>query len=317
MDKTFMEGHGYTFRSTLGQGTFGKVVKAHSTHLRKLVAIKIVDTKKVNPGYKEKFLSREKEIIRSLKHPNVVRTHEIFESSTGSVYVVMELCLKGDISKLISVRGMLPENLSCRFFKQLCLAVQYLHDMDVAHRDLKCDNLLLDKHLNLKVCDFGLSKRLTYTDGQMQLSETYCGTSSYAAPEILKNCPYNPKVSDVWSMGVVLYTMLYASAPFSSTNITKMVKIQMGHKIHFPRIPFISPEAKSLIGHMLHPVVEQRIKISDILTSSWILTVTRVEHTDEASTSAAGSAQGGPPDRKDTVDEKVSLDAEEGPSESK
>uniref|UniRef100_A0AAQ5Y8R6 non-specific serine/threonine protein kinase n=1 Tax=Amphiprion ocellaris TaxID=80972 RepID=A0AAQ5Y8R6_AMPOC len=114
--------------------------------------------------------------------------------------VVMELCENRDLLNYISVRGALKESSSCRLFKQLCKALQYLHNMDVGHRDLKCENLLLDKHSNLKVCDFEFSKRLSYVDGQMALSETYCGTSSYAAPEILKNFPYNPKVSNVWSM---------------------------------------------------------------------------------------------------------------------
>uniref|UniRef100_A0A3Q3AWT0 non-specific serine/threonine protein kinase n=1 Tax=Kryptolebias marmoratus TaxID=37003 RepID=A0A3Q3AWT0_KRYMA len=260
--------HGYTFQSSLGEGTFGKVVKAHSTHLRRLVAVKVIDTKKVSASYIEKFLSREKEIMRTLKHPNVVRTHDIFESRLGTVYVVMELCSKGDISKLIAARGALNEYFSCQLFQQLCMAAQYLHSMNVAHRDLKCENLLLDVNCNLKVCDFGLSKTLTYVDGKMVLSETYCGTSHYAAPEILKNQPYNPKVSDVWSMGIVLYMMLYGSRPFNTANIKKMVKIQWEHKINFPNVPTISAEAKELIRGILHPDVEQRITISDILHAS-------------------------------------------------
>lgn len=111
--------------------------------------------------------------------------------------------MKEDLLKHISVKGSLPDHLSCRLCTQLCRAVEYLHNIDVAHRDLKCENLLLDTHYNLQVCDFGFSKRLTYADGWMVLSETYCGTSSCAAPEILRSFPYNPKVSDVWSMGVV------------------------------------------------------------------------------------------------------------------
>ncbi|MED6240546.1 hypothetical protein ATANTOWER_023085 [Ataeniobius toweri] len=80
MDKTFMETRGYTFKATLGEGTFGKVVKAESIHLKKLVAIKIIGTDKSSSVKREKFLSQEKEIIRSLKHPNIVKTYEVFES---------------------------------------------------------------------------------------------------------------------------------------------------------------------------------------------------------------------------------------------
>lgn len=124
------------------------------------------------------------------------------------IYVVMELCPFGDVSNLLAARGTLSEQLSCKLFQQMCMAVQYLHSMNVAHRDLKCENLLLDVHYNLKVCDFGLSKTLTYVDDKLVLSETYCGTTNYAAPEILKHQPYDPKVSDVWSMGIVLFMML-------------------------------------------------------------------------------------------------------------
>ena len=88
-----MESYGYTFKGLLGEGTFGKVVKAHSTHLRKLVALKVIDTKKVNPSYKEKFLCREKEIVKSLKHPNIVRTHEIFESRMGTVRISLSISI--------------------------------------------------------------------------------------------------------------------------------------------------------------------------------------------------------------------------------
>ncbi|KAJ4946743.1 hypothetical protein JOQ06_008789 [Pogonophryne albipinna] len=110
----------------------------------------------------------------------------------------MELCRNGDVLKHINAKGPLPEQAARRLFTQLCEAVQYLHNSDVVHRDLKCENLLLDKHHNLKVCDFGFSKRLTHAHGHVVLSETFCGTSTYLAPEISRNVPYDPKVSDVW-----------------------------------------------------------------------------------------------------------------------
>eukprot|EP00064_Thunnus_orientalis_P004493 superscaffoldBa00000408_g4505 len=236
---------------------------------------------------------------------------------TLMVYMVMELCVEGDLLKYIKNKGALPEHSSCRFFTQLCEAIQYLHSRDVAHRDLKCENLLLDTFLNLKVCDFGFSKRLTYTDGQIKLSETYCGTPSYAAPEVLSRSPYNPKVSDVWSMGVVLYMMLYASEPFNATNIGKMVEIQKKHRISFPNSPSVSSEAQDLIQSILHPIVEWRITISNILQSTWMLRRGRMEESDEASTSVSDSGQEEPPSEKATEDKELSNDISdpgEGPS---
>ncbi|XP_049907129.1 testis-specific serine/threonine-protein kinase 6 [Epinephelus moara] len=314
MSNQFMASRGYDFRSNLGKGIYGNVVSAFSTHLGKRVAIKVVDKLKVKSAYLKKFLPREMEIIRSLNHPNIVKTIEIFESCTSKVYVVMELCVKGNLLKHINDNGPFPEHSGCRLFTQLCEAVQYLHDSDVAHRDLKCENLLLDKHDNLKVCDFGFSKRLTYADGQVVLSKTYCGTSSYVAPEILRSVAYNPKVSDVWSMGVVLYMMLYASLPYDHTNIRRMVRVQTQHNINFPNTPSVSSEAKELIRSILHPDIERRITISRILQSSWMLR--RIEDS-EASTSNAGSEQEGHPDEKAKKHESLSKDSSdpgEGPS---
>ncbi|XP_035538120.1 testis-specific serine/threonine-protein kinase 2-like [Morone saxatilis] len=239
------------------------------------------------------------------------------DRNLSEVYVVMELCAKGDLLKHINVKGALPDHSSWRFFTQLCEAIQYLHSRDVAHRDIKCENLLLDRYHNLKVCDFGFSKSLTYIDGRMVLSETYCGTSSYAAPEILRSFPYNPKVSDVWSMGIVLYMMLYATMPYEANNVTRMVGIQMQHNIDFPNSPSVSFEAKDLIRSLLHPVVEKRITISNILQSSWVLREGRMEDTDADPTSHAGSGQGGPTDEKAKEEEKLTKncsDPGEGPS---
>ncbi|KAM8893645.1 testis-specific serine/threonine-protein kinase 6 [Spinachia spinachia] len=304
MSKTFMESHGYTFVSNLGEGMFGKVVSAYSTYLRKRVAIKIIDKNKFTSVDLETFLHREMEIIKPLNHPNIVRTLNIFKWNTSKVYVVMELCVKGDLLKHINVEGALPEDSGCRLFTQLCNAVQYLHNNDVAHRDLKCENMLLDIHFNLKVCDFGFSKKLSYTGGRMILSKTFCGTCSYAAPEILRSLPYNPKVSDVWSMGVMLFMMLFASMPFDATNNTKMLSIQIQHEINFPTIRSVSSDAKDLIHRILHPVVEDRITISNILKSSWMLRDMRLEDNEVATTSNAATQKGKKGDKLSKANEE-------------
>ncbi|XP_070686940.1 testis-specific serine/threonine-protein kinase 6 [Pempheris klunzingeri] len=303
-----MQKNGYKFKSKLGEGMYGKVVSASSAQLKKMVAIKIIYKEKLMSKNLEKFLSRELEIIRSLNHPNIVKTLDIFELHTSKVYVVMELCVKGNLLKHINSKGALSDHSSYRLFTQLCEAVQYLHNEDVAHRDIKCENLLLDMNFNLKVCDFGFSKRLTYTDGRIVLSETYCGTSSYAAPEILRGLPYNPKVSDVWSMGVVLYMMLYALMPYDATNIKRMMATQMRHDINFPNVPSVSSEAKDLIHRTLHPNVEQRITISNIFLNSWMLLEERVKATCEAPTSNAGSGQEGTPDDQAKENKELSKD---------
>uniref|UniRef100_A0A3B5LQ99 non-specific serine/threonine protein kinase n=1 Tax=Xiphophorus couchianus TaxID=32473 RepID=A0A3B5LQ99_9TELE len=292
MEKTFMETKGYTYKCSLAEGSFGKVVKAESIHLKKLVAIKIIGLNKYTTVNREKFVTQEKEIIRTLKHPNIVKTYDVFESRRGKtcrkgqmVYVVMELCPQGDVAKLISARGALDECFSCRLFKQLCLAIQYLHGINIAHKDIKCENLLLDVHYNLKLCDFGFSEKLTYVQGKLVPSDTHCGTLQYAAPEILKNLSHNSKISDVWSMGIVLYKMLCGSLPFTTTNTTKLVQLQMKHNIKFPTGSSVSSQAKELIHSILHPMVEHRITVSRMLESQWVLTLTE-EDRDEGTTAS-------------------------------
>uniref|UniRef100_A0A3Q2W639 non-specific serine/threonine protein kinase n=1 Tax=Haplochromis burtoni TaxID=8153 RepID=A0A3Q2W639_HAPBU len=246
------------YKGRLGQGMFGEVVKAYSTQMKKMVAIKVTDISKCTSVYIEKFLPHEKGVLETLDHPNIVKTHEIFESPKGTVYMVMELCVKGDLLNYINSKLALPERFSHKLFSQLCRAVEYLHSRNVAHRDLKCENLFLDAKYNLKVGDFGLSKTLTYVDGRVVLSRTFCGTSLYAAPEVLHSIPYDPKVSDVWSMGVVLYMMLYGSVPFNCSNVKKQAQLQKKRRFNFPKDPPVSPEAKDLIRRILHPIVEQR-----------------------------------------------------------
>ncbi|CAL9702184.1 unnamed protein product [Knipowitschia caucasica] len=276
-DKLFMEKHGLTFQKSLGEGAYGTVVKAYCSRMRRNYAVKIINGSKVETSYLLKFLPRELEVMKALNHPNVITTYHILEQSICKVFVVMELCVNGDLCGYLSSRGPLPEESSRTFFLQLCRAVQYLHNLHVTHRDLKCDNLLLDQNHNIKVCDFGMCRRLTFTGGHMDFSRTFCGTSSYTAPEVLRSVPYNPVVADVWSMGVVLFRMLYDHLPFDSAHVLLMVRLQMGHKIHFLDSVHVSPQAVALIKSILQADVGLRISLDGILCSPWMMPSGRVD----------------------------------------
>ncbi|NXP21636.1 TSSK1 kinase, partial [Scytalopus superciliaris] len=218
---------GYCLSNTLGEGSYGKVKCAYSHSLKCNVAIKIIDKKKISQNVLEKFLPREMEALKHLHHPSIIETYEIFETSAGKVYIVMELGENGSLLSYLRIRGPMEEDFARLKFQQLACAIKHCHDSDFAHRDLKCDNILLDRGLNFKLTDFGFSKPLSRDEsGKTVLSNTFCGSLAYSAPELLEHVPCDPRISDMWSLGIILYAMLYASQPFDSSNVKEMLQIQ-------------------------------------------------------------------------------------------
>ncbi|XP_013778973.1 testis-specific serine/threonine-protein kinase 1-like, partial [Limulus polyphemus] len=166
----------------------------------------------------------------------------------------------------------LPEDQARRYFYQLVTAVQYLHALQIAHRDLKCDNILLTQDDKVKLTDFGFSRRCVDTAGKRILSKTYCGSAAYAAPEVLQGVPYNPKMYDVWSLGCILFIMLTGTMPFDDSNIKKMVKTQLHKRVRLPAgIAFIlTKECEELLHHILQPDVTKRATVDQVLRHSWL-----------------------------------------------
>lgn len=266
-----LEKHGYILDGNLGEGSYGKVKSAYSKELKRKVAIKIINRTKVSAEFLQKFLPRELEILPLLDHSHIVKTFKIFHLHEKMLFIVMELVTQGNLLEFIKDRDTLSEELSKKLFGQLSLAIKFIHDRNIVHRDLKCENLLLDNDFNLKVTDFGFSKRLEYTAGQMVLSDTFCGSLAYASPELLQRISHNPKANDVWSMGVVLFVMLTGTMPYNDSNIIKMLVKQKEHAISFPT--FLKKKCKNacdLISCILDPNPDRRIDINDILQHPWM-----------------------------------------------
>lgn len=271
MDAFILKKRGYTLGIHLGEGSYAKVKSAYSERRKINVAVKIINRKKAPKDFLEKFLPREIDMMACLRHPNIVQTLEIFETSDGKVYMIMELGVQGNLLEFIKFRGAIPEDFSRRLFRQFATAIKFIHDKNIVHRDLKCENLLLDKDFNLKVADLGFSRKLDFDDvGNMIFSKTFCGSTAYAAPEVLQGYPYNPKMYDVWSMGVVLFIMVYGSMPFDDSNVKKMLKVQREHRVDFHRSRSITAECKTLIYGMLHPDPLKRIDIGAVNENPWL-----------------------------------------------
>ncbi|XP_006819248.2 testis-specific serine/threonine-protein kinase 2-like [Saccoglossus kowalevskii] len=177
----------------------------------------------------------------------------------------MEKAAHGDLLEHIKKNGSLPEGICKSMFRQLVDGLKYLHAKDVVHRDLKCENLLLDECDHLKVADFGFARVISDT----KLSETFCGSAAYAPPEILQGIPYHPKSAEIWSMGVILYIMLVGMMPYDDSDVKAMIKVQLNSKVSFPEKKKLTPEVKALVHWMLEPRLDKRASLDDILASDW------------------------------------------------
>ncbi|XP_047332207.1 CBL-interacting serine/threonine-protein kinase 24 isoform X3 [Impatiens glandulifera] len=232
MKKVTRKAGKYEIGRTIGEGTFAKI-------------------------------RREISIMKIVRHPNIVRLHEVL-SSREKIYIVLELVTGGELFDQIVYKGKLSEKQSRRFFQQLIDAVAHCHSKGVYHRDLKPENLLLDSHGNLKVSDFGLS---ALQPQGIELLHTTCGTPNYLAPEVLSSQGYDGAAADLWSCGVILYVLMAGFLPFDETDLPTLYKKIKAAEFTCPC--GFSSDAKSLIHKILDPNPETRIKIEGIKNHPW------------------------------------------------
>nr|KJB35622.1 hypothetical protein B456_006G121600 [Gossypium raimondii] len=239
----------YQVGRTIGEGTFAKVKFARNSETGEPVALKILDKDKVLKHKMAEQIKREIATMKLIKHPNVIRLHEVMASKT-KIFIVLEFVTGGELFDKIVNHGRMIENEARRYFQQLINAVDYCHSRGVYHRDLKPENLLLDAYGNLKVSDFGLSalSRQVRDDG---LFHTACGTPNYVAPEVLDDQGYDGAMADLWSCGVILFVLLAGYLPFDDSNLIDLYrKISVAE---FTCPPWLSLSAMKLITRILDP----------------------------------------------------------------
>jgi len=261
--------YGYGLEEQLGKGSYAVVRGATSKKHKRRVAIKIVSKKKAPEDYLTKFLPREIQVLKRLRHPNCISLLEAIETNTR-IYLIMNLAENGDLLEYIRDRGPMQDDEARRLFRQLVTATEYFHGLGVVHRDLKCENLLLDLSYNLVVSDFGFARGqpVNTETGKRRLSQTFCGSYAYAPPEILRGIAYDGAIADIWSIGVVLYTMVCASLPFDDSNLKTLLE-QVMRTVHFSSRKKITLEAKDLIQKILQPNIEKRLTLSQIREHCW------------------------------------------------
>ncbi|KIJ62272.1 hypothetical protein HYDPIDRAFT_94948, partial [Hydnomerulius pinastri MD-312] len=247
----------YTLGKVIGEGKFcayGKVRMGTHRLTSTRVAIKQI------PKAMSASLTREIHHHRQLHHPHVTQMYEVI-ATESYIWIVTELCCGGELFDYLAEKGRLSEDETKIIFGQLCLAVAYLHDKGIVHRDLKLENVLLDERCRVKLGDFGFTRE--YERGVYM--ETFCGTTGYAAPEVLQGKRYLEV--DVWSVGVILYCLLTGTLPFDDDDEAIMKEKVIKGEYEDPA--WLSQDARDLIRNVLQSDPTKRLTIPQILASSW------------------------------------------------
>ncbi|MCJ1400039.1 hypothetical protein MMC11_003242 [Xylographa trunciseda] len=319
----------YVLGQTLGEGEFGKVKlgwKKDGSVSSVQVAIKLIRRENLttNPSRLPKIY-REIKILSQLSHPNIVRLHEMVETDRY-IGIILEYASGGELFDYILTHRYLKDNAARKLFAQLVSGVGYLHKKGIVHRDLKLENLLLDRNRNIIITDFGfantfnprdeLGEDIEYNltnrdfvkkmdlerlnnDGYRRgdLMQTSCGSPCYAAPElVVTDSLYTGRKVDVWSCGVILYAMLAGYLPFDDDpanpegdNINLLYKYIMSTPLTFPE--YVTPHARDLLRRILVPDPRKRADLFEVARHSWLSDYAHVVAHVTSSTTTVGDIQ--------------------------
>ncbi|KAI8886191.1 Pkinase-domain-containing protein [Backusella circina FSU 941] len=239
------------------KGSYGKVKKGVHKLTGKVVAVKKISKEHAS------IMVREIHHHKQLKHPNIIMLYEMV-STESSIHIISEYASNGDmLDALAESGGRCAENRVLKWFHQMTNAISYCHTRGIVHRDLKLENILLDKNDNVKICDFGFAR----FSRKNQLLETFCGSLCYSAPEIILQKKYTGPETDIWSLGVIIYTLLAGEYPFDDDSevMTQRKIVQVDYQMP----SYFSFELSSLIDSILQFEPSARSSIAKIKTHHW------------------------------------------------
>lgn len=245
----------YILESHIGSGTYGVVYKARHvdarpTDLPKAYAVKCIERSRLTKEAEDNMV-KEISILLEISHRHIVKLED-FSKDASYVYMIMEYCSGGDLHKYIHTKNGLPEDVARHFFRQIASAIEYLNERNIAHLDLKPQNILVAPSSSgglpqLKLADFGFANKVQGSEKMASIR----GSPLYMAPEILKARSYDRSV-DLWSLGVILYEALFGQAPFLSDSYEELIaKIVSDDPIKIPDAPSVSIECRDLLKRLL------------------------------------------------------------------
>ncbi|XP_010210221.1 PREDICTED: serine/threonine-protein kinase Nek4 [Tinamus guttatus] len=256
----------YCLLRAVGKGSYGEVSLARHRHDGKQYVIKKLNLKNAS-SRERKAAEQEAQLLSQLKHPNIVTYRESWQGEDGLLYIVMGFCEGGDLyHKLKEQKGkLLSENQVVEWFVQIAMALQYLHEKHILHRDLKTQNVFLTRTNIIKVGDLGIARVL---ENQYDMASTLIGTPYYMSPELFSNKPYNYK-SDVWALGCCVYEMATLKHAFNAKDMNSLVYRIIEGKL--PPMPKdYSPQLVEIIRTMLSKKPEERPSVKSILRQPYI-----------------------------------------------
>ena len=266
--KAFLDRKGYDLITSIGSGNYAEVYKAVKKKNPKLVAVKVIDLMKANENYRSNFLQSEIDVLQVCKHTNIIKMYEICQTNKR-VFMIMEFAPNGTLTDWLKERGAFAESTAHLMFTQILSAIHHMHSRRIAHRDLKLENILLTQNFNPKISDFSYALKFGPNDPK---STSFCGSLPYFSPELLMRQPYNPLISDIWSLGVCFYIMLNDGLPFKLGDDKLMLKKQLTKDWKFKtKVDVKLTEGlKSMIRKMLEPNVDLRITAEQLMNEDWI-----------------------------------------------
>ncbi|VFQ65986.1 unnamed protein product [Cuscuta campestris] len=255
----------YQLGRLLGRGSFAKVYHARCLDDGTDVAVKVIDKNTTVDASMEPLIIREISAMRRLNdHPNILKLHEVMATRT-KIYLVVELAHGGELFSKLTRSGRFSLSTARYYFHQLVFALHFCHQQGVAHRDIKPQNLLLDRDDKLKISDFGLSA----LPEQIQdgLLHTMCGTPAYTAPEVMVRKGYDGAKADAWSCGVILFAFLAGRLPFDDGNVSNMYRAMRARAFQFPDL--ISKSSRHIIKRLLDPNPLTRLGLEELMKLPW------------------------------------------------
>ncbi|EDO19004.1 hypothetical protein Kpol_2002p75 [Vanderwaltozyma polyspora DSM 70294] len=234
---------------TLGTGSFGRVHLVRSNHNGRFYALKVLKKHTVVKLKQVEHTNDERKMLSVVSHPFLIRMWGTFQDSE-QVFMVMDYIEGGELFSLLRKSQRFPNPVAKFYAAEVCLALEYLHSMDIIYRDLKPENILLDKNGHIKITDFGFAKYVP------DVTYTLCGTPDYIAPEVVSTKPYNKSV-DWWSFGILIYEMLAGYTAFYDSNTMKTYENILNAPLKFP--PFFHPDVQDLLSKLITRDLSKRL----------------------------------------------------------